>query len=579
MLVIPGYQVIEELYKSSKSLVCRGLRDSDRIPVILKVLQPDDPSPEAIARFRSEYNIARTLDLEGVVKVYSLETYQHNLVLAMEDFGSESLNKVWVKQTRSLEEFLNLAIQMTQALGQIHQRNIIHKDINPSNIVLNPITRQVKLIDFGIATVLPREKPSLLSPNLLEGTLAYLSPEQTGRMNRGIDYRTDFYSLGVTFYQLLADRLPFATTDALELVHCHLAKQPTPLCELNPQLPPVVSDLVSKLLAKNAEDRYQSAWGIQADLQVCLNQLRCEGTIASFPLADRDISDHFQIPEKLYGREQEVETLLTALERMVGDTDQDSHAASSELILISGAAGVGKSVLVQELYKPITRHKCYFIAGKFASLEQNTPYTALIQAFQAFTQQVVSESAAQITTWRTQLLAALGANGQVMVDVIPELEGIIGNQPTVPELPPAEARNRFHLVFQQFIRVLAQPDHPLIVFLDDLQWADRASLALVQSLLNLPNRLPLLWIGAYRDTEVNAEHPFVAVLDQIRKAGVRVNSIAPHGLDVSHVNALVADTLKCDGDKSVENHHKDARSLAELIHQKQVAIHSLSASF
>jgi len=364
----------------------------------------------------------------------------------------------------NLEEFLQLAIATTASLAQVHTANIIHKDINPSNIVYNPDTKQLKIIDFSISTVLSRENQALKNPNALEGTLAYMSPEQTGRMNRSLDYRTDFYSLGVTFYEMLTNKLPFETTDALELVHSHIAKLPLPPFEVNPQIPQVVSDMVMELMAKNAQDRYQSAFGIKADLEECLNQLHQTGRISHFPLAGQDISDKFQIPQKLYGREREIGTLLSAFERA---------SDRSEIMLIAGYSGIGKSALVQELYKPITEKRGYFISGKFDQYQRDIPYRAIVSAFRELVKQLLMESEVQLQEWQKKLLAVLGINGQVLIDVIPEMELIIGRQTAVPELGATEAQNRFNLVFQNFIKVFTDTSHTLALFLDDLQWADR----------------------------------------------------------------------------------------------------------
>ncbi|HAJ58751.1 MAG TPA: hypothetical protein DCP31_05375, partial [Cyanobacteria bacterium UBA8543] len=264
MIKISGYKILEEIYESDRSLVYRGLRNQDAQPVILKVLRQEYPTPEEIARFKLEYEITRKLNLEGVARAYSLEKYQNSLMLILEDFGGESLNKLIINQSFLLKGFLTIAIQIVDSLGKIHQQNIIHKDINPYNIVFNPTTGQLKIIDFGIATVLSRENQTIRNPNVLEGTLPYMSPEQTGRMNRVMDYRTDFYSLGATFYELLTYQLPFESTDAMELVHCHIAKQPIPphFKRQGEPCPKAVSDIVMKLLAKTAEQRYQSAWGI-----------------------------------------------------------------------------------------------------------------------------------------------------------------------------------------------------------------------------------------------------------------------------------------------------------------------------
>ncbi|HEY9602043.1 MAG TPA: serine/threonine-protein kinase PknK, partial [Allocoleopsis sp.] len=582
MAAIPGYQIVEKLHESAKSLVYRGWRDSDRVSVILKVLKQEYPTPEAIARFKLEYDITRSLNLEGAIATYGLETYQHRLVMVLEDFGGEALNRLLDRKKLSLEEFLTLAIRVTGILGEIHAANIIHKDINPSNIVLNPMTGQVKIIDFGISSVLSRENPTFRNPNVLEGTLAYMSPEQTGRMNRAIDYRTDFYSLGATFYQLLCDRLPFDTTDAMELVHCHIAKHPTSPDTLNSEIPKVLSDLVMKLLAKNAEDRYQSAWGIKADLQLCLKQLQESGKILDFSLGSQDISDKFQISQKLYGRDKEVETLLAAFERVstagVGKNSQfkiqgafnskrnllqpapQIPISKIEMMLVSGYCGIGKSMLIQEIYKPITQQRGYFISGKFDQLQHSCPYHALIQAFQQLIRQLLTESEVQIAIWREKLLAALGSNGQIIVDVIPELELIIGKQPLAIALTPTESQNRFNLVFQQFIKVFTRSEYPLVIFLDDLQWSDSASLKLIQLLMAAPDSQSLLLIGAYRSNEVSASHPLALALGEIEQSGAIANHISLSPLGLNPINQLIADTLNCQLEES--------RPLAELVNQK-----------
>ncbi|HBB36113.1 MAG TPA: serine/threonine-protein kinase PknK, partial [Cyanobacteria bacterium UBA9273] len=554
MVVIPGYQIVGKLHESAKSLVFRVQRDGDRSAAILKVLKQEYPTPEQMARFKLEYDTTRNLDIAGVIKTYGLEKYERSLVMVLEDFGGESLNRWRDRQKIPLAKFFPLAIQVTEILGKIHAANIIHKDINPSNIVFNPATGQVKIIDFGISTVLSRENPLPSNPHVLEGTLAYMSPEQTGRMNRAMDYRTDFYSLGATFYELLSDRLLFETTDAMELVHCHIAKQPTPLQELNSEIPLVLAELVMKLLAKNAEDRYQSAWGIKADLEACWQQLQANGNIKPFPLAAQDISDKFKICQKLYGREQEVEILLAAFERIsAGDS-------SIEMMLVSGYSGIGKSALVQEIYKPITRKQRYFIAGKFDQLQRNIPYSGLIQAFQGLIQQILTESEDKITRWRDKLSAVLGINGQIIVDVIPEVELIIGAQPAVLELLPAESENRFNLVLENFINLFAQAEHPLVIFLDDLQWADSASLQLMQRLLTAPDSKYLLLIGAYRDNEVSTAHPLMLALQEMAGTSAAIHHIELAALDLTAINQLIADTLSCELARSLP--------LAELVSSK-----------
>ncbi|MBD3558644.1 serine/threonine-protein kinase PknK, partial [Planktothrix sp. FACHB-1355] len=540
MIKLTGYDISALIYESTNSLVYRGRRSRDNLPVILKVLKQDYPTPQELTRYKQEYEITSNLNLEGVVKAYELQQYQNTLVMILEDFGGESLKILMSYRKFSLSDFFVIAIQVVDILGQIHQQNIIHKDINPSNIVFNPETQKVKIIDFGISTVLTREQLTLKNPNLLEGTLAYMSPEQTGRMNRSLDYRTDFYSLGATFYELLTNKLPFEAIDLMELVHCHIAKQPHHPQKINPQIPKAVANIVIKLLAKTAEDRYQSAWGIKADLEKCLWQLQT-GNIAEFPLGTQDISDKFQIPQKLYGREAEIETLLAAFDRV--------SQGEIEMMLVSGYSGIGKSALVQEIYKPITQQRGYFISGKFDQLQRNTPYSAVIKAFQELVGQLLTETETQLDSWRKKLSAALGQQGKVIVDVIPEIELIIGPQPAVAELGPSESQNRFNLVFQNFIRVFSQLQHPFVIFLDDLQWADSATLKLIELIVTDTYTHSLFLIGAYRDNEVDPTHPLMITLDHLRsqsepgKEGVIINEISLFPLNIIHVTDLIADTL------------------------------------
>ncbi|HEY9613331.1 hybrid sensor histidine kinase/response regulator, partial [Allocoleopsis sp.] len=564
---IAGYQVFSQIYESANSVVYRGIRKPDQKAVILKVLKQDYPTPSELTRYKQEYEITRNLDINGVVKAYALEPYQRTLIIILEDFGASSLKQLFngfveAEHVLSLPKFLKLAIKTADILGNIHSSNIIHKDINPSNIVFNPETGIVKIIDFGISTQLTRENPTLKNPNVLEGTLAYMSPEQTGRMNRSLDYRTDFYSLGVTFYELLTGQLPFESTDALELVHCHIAKQP-----ISPHLlrgeegergrggepcPKAVSDIVMKLMAKTAEERYQSAWGLKADLEECLFQLHANGTISGFPLGSRDVSDKFQIPQKLYGRESEVETLLTTFDRV--------SQGATEMMLVAGYSGIGKSVLVAEIHKPITQKRGYFISGKFDQFQRNIPYSAVVSAFVGLVRQLLTESEAQLNLWREKILAAVGSNGQVITDVIPEVELVIGKQLPVPELSSAESQNRFNLVFQNFIRAFCAKEHSLVIFLDDLQWADSATLKLIELMMTDADTQYLFLIGAYRDNEVNPNHPLMMTLDGLRNFGATVNFITLAPLDSKHISQLIADTLHSDT--------SSVKPLAELVVHK-----------
>ncbi|MBP0029437.1 AAA family ATPase [Roseofilum sp. Guam] len=530
-----GYKIRTKLHESNNSLVYRASSLDNKQPVILKVLKQTHPPPRKIAGFRQEYEITRSLNIPEIVQAYSLENDQHQWLMVLEDFGGQSLDTLIQHHQLDLGQFFSLAIEIVEILASVHQQHIIHKDVNPSNIIVNPSTGTVKLIDFGISTNLAVENSIFCHPNLLEGTLAYISPEQTGRMNRSIDYRTDFYSLGVTFYQLLTSQLPFPTDDAMELVHCHIAKPPPAPHECNPDIPPALSAIALKLMSKNAEDRYQSTYGIKADLEQCQQQWQTKGQIDSFPLGKDDISEQFQIPQKLYGREKEIARLVEIVKR--------AGQRKSEMILVSGYSGIGKSALIQEVYKPLTQQRGYFISGKFDQLQRNIPYNSVIQAFRSLLRQLLTEGEKAIALWREKLLAALGINGRVIIEVIPELELIIGKQPEAPPLEAAATQNRFNLVFLSFIKVFTQPEHPLVIFLDDLQWADGASLKLLKLLMTDDNSNDLCLIGAYRDNEVSASHPLMLTLKEIEKSDAKINRIQLSALNLSEVNRLTAHTL------------------------------------
>ena len=549
---IPGYSITEPLYAGSKTLVYRAIRELDQQPVVIKLLRHEYPSFKELLQFRNQYAIAKNIDLPEVIRCYSLENYHNSYLLIMEDFGGISLKQYISEQTLDVAEFLPIALQIVTALDGLYSQRIIHKDIKPGNILINPTSKQVKLIDFSIASLLPRETQEIKGSNVFQGTLAYISPEQTGRMNRGIDYRTDFYSLGVSFYELLTGRLPFQTTDPMELVHSHLTKQPIAVHSLNPTVPLALSNIVDKLMAKDAADRYQSALGIKHDLEICLNQWQEKGKIELFELAKRDICDRFVISEKLYGREAEVNTLLAAFDHV--------SQGYSELILVAGFSGIGKTAVVNEVHKPIVRQRGYFIKGKFDQFQRNIPFSAFVQAFRDLMEQLLSESDEKLKKWQTKILAALGENGQVIIEVIPELEQIIGQQPVVPELSGEAAQNRFNLLFQKFIQVFANQEHPLTIFIDDLQWTDSASLKLIQLLISQTDARYLLLIGAYRDNEVSPTHPLIVTVEKLQKVGATVNTITLPPLALSDLNLLISDTLNCSAEMVIP--------LTELVYQK-----------
>ncbi|MEG4012425.1 MULTISPECIES: trifunctional serine/threonine-protein kinase/ATP-binding protein/sensor histidine kinase [unclassified Microcoleus] len=567
-----GYHINEQIYAGTRTLVYRGLRSSNGQPVAIKLLRNNFPCFNELVHFRNQYVIAKNLEIPGSVKAYSLETYHNHYALVMEDFGGISLNSYLASlvfaskeplEGLPINEFLPIAIQIANSLDGLYRHHVIHKDLKPANILINPTSKEVKLIDFSIASLLPRETQEIQTPNVLEGTLPYISPEQTGRMNRGIDYRTDFYSLGVTFYELLTGKLPFQTDDPMDLVHCHLAKQPLAASIINQRVPLVLSEIVSKLMAKNAEERYQSALGLKFDLETCWHEWQETGALTNFTIGERDLCDRFIIPEKLYGRESEVFSLLSAFERVSG--------GSTEMMLVAGFSGIGKTAVVNEVHKPIVRQRGYFIKGKFDQFQRNLPFSAFVQAFRDLMGQLLSETDAKLEKFKLEIVAALGDSAGAIVEVIPELERIMGPQPPVPELSGSAGQNRFNLLLEKFIQVFTVKEHPLVIFLDDLQWADSASLKLIQLLMSDIDNRYLLLIGAYRDNEVFPAHPLMLTLAEIQKTAAQVNTITLAPLDRADVNSLVADTLACS--------RALALPLTELVYQKTLGNPFFSTQF
>lgn len=551
-LGFPNYQISDCLHTGSKTLVYRATRISDGQPVILKLLRNEYPNFNELLRFRNQYTITKNLNIPGIVHPESLDDSKNSYILVMKDYGGVSLQEYVKKYSLTLIEILNIAIQLAEILHELHQARVIHKDIKPANIIIHPESKQVWLIDFSIASLLPKETQEIQNPNILEGTLAYIAPEQTGRMNRGIDYRSDFYSLGVTLYELFTGQLPFESDDVMEVVHCHLAKNAPLIHKIQENIPVLLSHVVAKLMAKNAEERYQSALGLKYDLEKCLIQLKETGNITEFELGQRDLSDRFLIPEKLYGREQEVQILLDAFERTADGT--------TEMMLVAGYSGVGKTAVINEVHKPITRQHGYFIQGKFDQFNRNIPFSAFVQAFRSLIGQLLSESDASLENWTIKIIEALGENGQVIIDLIPELEQIIGQQPPVTELSGSAAQNRFNLLLSKFVRVFTTKEHPLVIFLDDLQWADSASLNLLKLLMNESEAGYLLILGAYRDNEVFPAHPLMLTLEEITKQGANLNTLTLTPLSETDITRLVADTLLCSTEI--------AETLSQLVYQK-----------
>jgi predicted ATPase/signal transduction histidine kinase len=534
MTRLPGYTLVEPSQACGSHLFSRAIRDSDRRKVILKTPRSEHPGPRERSRFEHEYSLLRRLEgTPGVITALALELHPERPVLVLEDIDGAHLSE-HVGVSVTVSSFLEVAIPLVATLAEVHRRGVIYQALQPANIFLTP-AGQPWLFDFANASLQQAPQVQASPPSLPEGMAAYMSPEQSGRMNRALDYRTDLYSLGITFYQLLTGSLPFKAHDALEWIHAHLAQVPPPPHQWEPSIPPMLSAIVLKLIAKMPEERYQSAEGLLADLQTCREQLAL-GTLEEFPLGRQDFPARFQLPRRLYGRDEELQSLLSALDRMM-------RKRRPEWLLVRGYSGIGKSSMVQELHPHVLRRRGFFLQGKFDQLQRDVPYAPLGQAFKGLVQQLLTGSDEEVASWRQRLLDAFEGQGQVLVELVPSLELLVGRQPSVSELPPQEAQNRFHRLFQRFLSVFATPERPLVWFLDDLQWADSASLHLLKFLATHPDTPPLLWVGAYRDNEVNSAHPLMLTVEELRNRGTRLGDIFLAPLDLAQTRQLVADAL------------------------------------
>src|SRR5882757_5702997 len=548
-----GSANFQALLEDGERVFCRVGSHANADGSVLTVLPAaEHPTPATLDRLAHEYGFKDELNGAWAARPLELIRDGGRTMLVLEDPGGEPLERL-LGVPFEMDLFLRLAIDISVAVGRLHRRGLLHKDIKPANIMVNCADRQVRLTGFGIASRVPRERQAPEPPETIAGTLAYMAPEQTGRMNRSIDSRSDLYALGVTFYQMLTGSLPFTAADPMEWVHCHIARKPLPPSERSKNIPVPVSEIIMKLLAKTAEERYQTAAGVESDLRHSLAEQERKGRIDPFALGEHDAPDRLLLPERLYGRAREIETLLACFDRIVNN-------GAAELVLVSGYSGIGKSSVVNELHRVLVEPRGLFASGKFDQYKRDIPYSTLAQAFQSLIRPLLGKSDPELAGWREAFREALGPNGRLIIDLVPELKLVIGEQPPVAVLPPQDAQNRFQMVLRRFLAVFARKERPLALFLDDLQWLDSATLDLLEHLLTQPDVRHLMLIGAYRDNEVNSDHPLIRKLDAIRKAGAVVREIILAPLAREGLRQLIGAALHCEPER--------VTALAELIHEK-----------
>jgi PAS domain S-box-containing protein len=525
------------IYQGNSIISIEKLPDYSH-PVVIKKPSKRHSSRRNILSLEKEYEMTRVLaDVGGVRKAFEQKTINDQPVLVLEYIDGETLRGFTAEKTIDLRSRLEIAVDLARILAKIHDHNLMHLDVNSKNILINKTQHAVCFIDLGSASYIAANGVLKVRSDQMLGTLPYISPEQTGRINRAVDERSDLYSLGVVLYELMTGQLPFDSKEPLELIHHHIARVPTSPSEVSSGIPEVLSAIILKLLSKNAEDRYQSAAGVQADLEQCLQRLKPEDSIDDFPLGETDYSRRLRFPQKLYGRDRELKELENAFESVCRDT--------SSIVFVGGYSGIGKTALVEEIQRPVSEKSGYFIEGKFDQLA-TSPYSGIAQALAQFVSQILTQTETQLAVWRSKILEAVGPNGRVLTDVVPSLELVFGPQPAVPDLSGQEAQNRFNYVFQRFFSAIARSEHPLCFFLDDLQWIDPGSLDLLKNLFSSPDLAHLLVVGAYRDNEVHEDHPLMRLIADLEKAGANLKRMTLQKLSEADIEALISDALRRD---------------------------------
>ncbi len=526
MLVIGNNQVTENIYKSDSSVIYRAHDFESKKPIILKVLNTNRPSSEQLEKFTQEYNYLTSFSSDNIVRGYELQKHNDSLFIAMEDFNGIPLSQTIDIYKLKIGWFLELAIKLTTTLQTIHEQRILHKDFTPANILYNNTTGQIKLIDFSIS-----QNISTSSHLNLEGSLPYIAPERTGRINQILDYRTDLYTLGATLYHILTGTEPFQTSDTMEMVHFHIAKEPTPAYKTNTIIPITISHIISKLMEKSMDSRYQSCAGLLADLQRCLKNIKSTSPFIPFELGQKDSIDKFYISDKLFGLATKTEIARKAL--------SSSQNSKTNILLISGDKGSGKTAFAESLKQVVVENKGYFVSGNFF---KGTLFGPITNVLYEYIKQLLTEDKIQLQLWKKNLLEELGDTAKVITDIFPDLKMLLGKQPALPILSPSETVRRFTLAIRALIRRSTPLHAPLVIFFDDIQLADPPTLTLLQSIITDQTINNLHFVVTYRTTpEKNAD---ACPLYSLKKQGVKISTIHLKPLSVEHTQQLLADSLK-----------------------------------